>query len=63
MPTDDAWRDDRALLAGTHRALRESVANAPQSAIRDKARLIYGVASHDVYHTAQIQMLKRLYGL
>ncbi len=63
MPTDDAWRDDLVLLAGTHRALREAVANAPQSTIHERARLIYGVASHDVYHTAQIQMLKKLYGL
>ncbi len=63
LPTEKAWRDDLRLLAGTHRLLLEAVEEAPAMLIRAKARLIYGVATHDAYHTGQIQILKRLYGL
>jgi hypothetical protein len=63
MPTDRAWRDDLSLLAQSHRQLREAVADAPPAILHAKSRLVYGVAAHDVYHTGQIQILKRLYGL
>ena len=33
----------------------------PRGSSRTIANLLYGVASHDVYHTGQIQLLKRLW--
>lgn len=68
-PTERAWKADLALLDGEHRKLRAAVAATPVSALRRKPRgskrtadtLVYGVASHDVYHTGQIQLLKRLW--
>ena len=62
------WRADRALLDAHQRRLREAVARLDDSELDSKkpgtryttANLVYGVASHDVYHTGQIQMLKRL---
>ncbi len=67
-PDDAAWRRDRALLDEQHRLLRNAIA-----ALRDadlgrrgwrsrwpiKAE-VYGIASHDLYHAGQIQLLKRL---
>ena len=68
-PTEKAWRADLALLDAQHRRLREAVAGLSDAALHRKVRgskhatdtLVYGVASHDVYHTGQIQMLKRLW--
>ncbi len=69
-PTERAWKADLALLDAEHRRLRAAVAALPGgAALRRKPRgskrtvdtLIYGVASHDVYHTGQIQLLKRLW--
>jgi len=64
---DRAWREDLAILEATHRKLRDVVAGLRDADLprlvkrdRDVATLVYGVASHDVYHTGQIQMLKRL---
>jgi DinB family protein len=62
------WRADLALLEESHRRLREVVAGLPASALSRRPRgskyrtatMIYGVASHDVYHTGQIQLLKNL---
>jgi len=67
--TERAWRADLALLDSVHRKLRRAVAGlrAPQLSRRPRgsgyttAKLLYGVASHDVYHTGQIQLLKRLW--
>jgi uncharacterized damage-inducible protein DinB len=33
----------------------------PRGSKYPTATLVYGVASHNVYHTGQIQMLKRLW--
>lgn len=63
-----AWRADVARLDAEHRRLMEAVAKLRPAALARKprgsrsttARLLYGVASHDVYHTGQIQLLKRL---
>ena len=68
-PTERAWKTDLAMLDAEHRKLRAAVAALPRAALRRKPRgskrtadtLIYGVASHDVYHTGQIQILKRLW--
>ena len=67
--TERAWRADLALLEAEHRKLRAAVAATRPAALRRKPRgskrtadtLIYGVASHDVYHTGQIQLIKRLW--
>jgi hypothetical protein len=42
--------------------LREAVASLTDAELRDrkKQRLVYGIAAHDVYHTGQIQLVKRL---
>jgi hypothetical protein len=56
---DGAWRDAVALLESEHRALRAVI---PSVNLDDpkQVRLIYGIAAHDLYHTGQIQMIKRL---
>jgi len=67
-PTENSWRSDLALLEGEHRRLREAVAALPVSALARRVRgskyatatLVYGIASHDLYHTGQIQLLKAL---
>jgi len=67
--TERAWKADLAMLDAEHRKLREAVAALSDAALRRRPRgskhaadtLIYGVASHDVYHTGQIQLLKRLW--
>lgn len=67
-PDDRAWKDDVALLAETHRALRAAIESFSPRHLKRKAgrefdnlRLITGVAAHDVYHAGQIQLIKRLY--
>jgi hypothetical protein len=71
-PTDPglkAWKADVDLLGRTHRTLRAAVvAINPRELDRPvkkashttRRALIAGVASHDVYHAGQIQLLKRL---
>ena len=66
--TDAAWRDDLALLERTHRDLRAAVEKLSPVLLGRRTPglstspfdLILGVAFHDVYHAAQIQLLKRL---
>lgn len=48
------------LLSDEHRALMDAVSTASAAKLRAHERLIYGVAAHDVYHTGQIQLIKRL---
>lgn len=57
-----AWQELVALLEEEHRLLREAIASMTEAELRDpkKQRLVYGVAAHDVYHTGQIQLVKRL---
>ena len=59
---DAAWRAVVQLLDDEHRRLREVVASLSDAELRDAKtlRLVYGVAAHDVYHTGQIQLVKRL---
>jgi len=67
--TEKAWRADLATLDAHHRRLRAAVADLrdarlsvkPKGSKRRTDTLVYGVASHDVYHTGQIQILKRLF--
>lgn len=63
-----AWRRDLRVLGVQHRALRQAIAGIdpralprkPRGSKVDNATLIYGIAAHDLYHTGQIQLLKRL---
>ena len=67
-PGESAWKQDRELLDGQHRLLREAVALLTPARLRQRPRgsrhpvaaLVYGAAAHDVYHAGQIQLLKVL---
>jgi len=62
------WEADLLLLDQTHATLREVIVKAPASRLQSPirggkityAKLIMGVAAHDVYHAGQINLLKRL---
>ena len=60
VPAEAEWRKERALLDAQHRRLRAAVAalRAPTAA---QERLVYGIAAHDLYHTGQIQYVKKLF--
>ncbi|MEX2189288.1 MAG: DinB family protein [Bacteroidota bacterium] len=66
--TDSAWKRDIALLHQCHRemmrALRTlndaSLKRTPSGSKVSNAAIIRGIASHDVYHAGQIQLIKRL---
>jgi hypothetical protein len=66
--TDAAWRRDLALLERMHRQLREAVGEFPDRRFALRApsspftfgALVRGAAAHDLYHSGQIQLLKRL---
>jgi uncharacterized damage-inducible protein DinB len=69
-PDERAWARDRALLADEHRRLVRALARfplsrwnrvPPQGKKWTYGELIVGILAHDVYHTGQIQLLKRLY--
>jgi hypothetical protein len=67
-PSSAAWRKDLELLAACHRRLRAAVAGLTDARLdrrpaggRDTAaRLVRGIAAHDLYHAGQIQLLKRM---
>ena len=67
--TEAEWRADLGRLDAVHRDLRRAVAALPAAMLGRKppgskhaaAKLVYAVASHDVYHTGQIQLLKRMW--
>jgi uncharacterized damage-inducible protein DinB len=66
--TEKEWKQLLALLDEEHRKLAGAVARLSPADLPRKPRgsrtianLLYGVASHDVYHTGQIQLLKRLW--
>jgi uncharacterized damage-inducible protein DinB len=62
------WAEDVALLGNEHRSMREAIAQLNAGDLRRKGAggtlplgfLIRGIASHDLYHAGQIQVLKRL---
>ncbi len=66
--TEKAWRTDLALLEETHRSLREAIGGLKPSDLNKNPsgskwtnlQTISGIASHDVYHAGQIQLLKRM---
>jgi hypothetical protein len=63
------WQEYVDLLDDEHKALRAVIAAVPASSWHTKPAgskdtisvLALGIAAHDVYHTGQIQLLKRLY--
>lgn len=67
-PDARSWKRDIALLREQHRLLREAIARFPVARLSARAwrsqwtnlATIYGIASHDLYHAGQIQLLKRL---
>lgn len=62
------WKRDVDLLQMCHNTMREAIAsleqgdlaNVPTGSKVDHATIIAGIASHDVYHAGQVQLLKRL---
>jgi hypothetical protein len=62
------WKADVALLNETHRSLRDAIVKlsgeelnyTPLGTKVSNLALISGIASHDIYHAGQIQLLKRL---
>jgi len=64
----EAWKRDLILLDQMHTALRATVAALPARRLDEvppggtfAARdVVLGIAAHDLYHTGQIQLLKRL---
>jgi uncharacterized damage-inducible protein DinB len=66
--TENAWRADVALLDEMHNTLRKAIVEVPINQLHKiqgrtrftYAQLIYGIASHDLYHAGQIQLLKKL---
>lgn len=67
--TATTWNRDRQLLKREHESLRRVIARFDATRLgrrgwRSKwrnAQDIYGIASHDLYHAGQIQLLRRLY--
>jgi uncharacterized damage-inducible protein DinB len=63
-----SWKRDISLLEGEHRKLRETIAGLSPAALQVRsprgvwtaAEEIHGIAAHDLYHTGQIQLIKRL---
>ena len=69
VPADlRAWKRDITLLETEHRKLRDVIRDLPPAALDlrspkgvwTNAEEIHGVAAHDLYHTGQIQLIKRL---
>ncbi len=66
-----AWKATLALLRDQHRKLRATIARFPASQLSRRGwrskwtneQHIYGIASHDLYHAGQIQLVKRLIGV
>jgi hypothetical protein len=66
-PAED-WKADVRLLVEIHCSLRDAIAQlrpadlefTPAGSTVSNLALLSGVASHDLYHAGQIQLLKRL---
>jgi len=67
-PNEAAWKRDRDLLDEQHRLLYRAIAGLKPAQLGRRGwrsqwpvkAEIYGIASHDLYHAGQIQILKRL---
>lgn len=68
QPTEQEWKQDVKLLLEVHRGMRAAIATLNDADLKVKpkgskvsnAAIIMGIASHDLYHAGQIQLLKRL---
>jgi uncharacterized damage-inducible protein DinB len=66
--SENAWHEDIRLLDEMHRSMCEAIAQIKPSDLNRRpagskftnASIISGIACHDVYHTGQIQLIKRL---
>ena len=67
---EKAWAADRKLLRDEHRRLCDLIRAFPVRQLDNQppgakkwtcAQLMFGIATHDAYHTGQIQLLKRLW--
>jgi len=66
--TPEALSQDLALLQHTHRAMMDAIQSLDARALKEIPKnsnvsneaIIRGIASHDVYHAGQIQLLKRI---
>lgn len=67
-PDAAAWKQDIRLLEAEHQLLRETIRTLPPARLKARspqgvwtnAEEIHGVAAHDLYHTGQIQLIKKL---
>lgn len=68
--SEKEWKTDKKLLKQTHKTLVEEIKTVPPGKLDEIVptkkewtymQLITGIAAHDTYHIAQIQLLKRLY--
>lgn len=69
-PDETSWRNDRALLKSEYSEFVNIVRDLPSRILDEPAPgnrkyryidLLFGVVQHNTHHTAQIQLLKRLY--
>jgi uncharacterized damage-inducible protein DinB len=66
-PTEAAWRKAIAEAKRTHDLLVKTVANLPESRLRERVpgkrydfyHMLHGVAQHELYHAGQIAILKK----
>ena len=66
--TEADWHNDVKLLVEAHRSMRAAVAGmtdgqlklTPKGSKVSNSAIIMGIASHDLYHAGQIQLLKKL---
>jgi uncharacterized damage-inducible protein DinB len=69
-PTRAAWRKAVAHAKRTHDVLVKTVADVPESRLRDRVPgkrydfyfMLHGVAQHELYHAGQIALLKKAKG-
>jgi len=67
--SEQDWQQDLGLLESCHTTMRDAIARLkpgdlpanPRGSTVSNVAMIVGIASHDVYHAGQIQLLKRLY--
>ena len=67
-PSAEEWKKDVKLLVEAHRSMRAAVAGltdaqlkvTPKGSKVSNSAIIMGIASHDLYHAGQIQLLKKL---
>ncbi len=65
-----SWSEDKALLRSEHQRLVEAVLRSDAARLDENATqeytfedLLWGIVMHDMYHTGEMQVLKRLYEL